>query len=216
MGNWIYIPETALFQLQSLPRHIKVKVNMKVIGWWAMIWIWTTAISCTPRLHTEVVSTSFPSEHPADGPRFTAQSVLSAGTFLTKLISWGLLWLKLPCLELPWLNPYSWIVQILPYLLPPLSLKQLHFWGRQLVVLWKWLASPPSEQQCTLSSNTEQWKPLTHTPARHLWGSWSPGTGYPEELWMAHSWKCSRPLWMGLWATWASGQCPCPWQRLAL
>lgn len=41
----------------------------------------------TPRLHTEVVPTSFPSEHPADGPRFTPQSVLSAGTFLTKLIS---------------------------------------------------------------------------------------------------------------------------------
>ena len=37
------------------------------------------------------------------------------------------------------------------------------------------------------------------------------GTG-PENLWMAHPWKCSRPGWMGLWATWSSGGCPCPWQ----
>jgi len=24
-------------------------------------------------------------------------------------------------------------------------------------------------------------------------------------------WKCSRPGWMGLWATWSSGRCPCLW-----
>jgi len=24
--------------------------------------------------------------------------------------------------------------------------------------------------------------------------------------------QCSRPGWMGLWATWSSGRCPCPWQ----
>jgi len=24
--------------------------------------------------------------------------------------------------------------------------------------------------------------------------------------------QCSRPGWMGLWATWCSGRCPCPWQ----
>ena len=24
-------------------------------------------------------------------------------------------------------------------------------------------------------------------------------------------WKGSRPGWMGLWATWSSGRCPCPW-----
>lgn len=65
-----------------------------------------------------------------------------------QLISWGLPWL-----ELPWLTPYSWIVQILPHLLPPLSLKQVHLWGRQLVVLWS-VASPLSVY--TLSSNTEQ------------------------------------------------------------
>lgn len=65
-----------------------------------------------------------------------------------KFISWGLPWLKLT-----WQNSYSWIVQTLPYLLPSLSLKQLHFWGRQLVVLWS-VASPPSVY--TLSRNTEQ------------------------------------------------------------
>ena len=37
-------------------------------------------------------------------------------------------------------------------------------------------------------------------------------TGFPESLWMPHPWQCSRPGWMGLWATWSSGRCPCPWQ----
>ena len=35
---------------------------------------------------------------------------------------------------------------------------------------------------------------------------------FPERLWMPHPWKCLRPGWMGLWATWSSGGCPCPWQ----
>lgn len=35
-----------------------------------------------------------------------------------RLISW-----ELPWLELPWLTSYSWIAQILPHLLPPLSHK---------------------------------------------------------------------------------------------
>ena len=26
------------------------------------------------------------------------------------------------------------------------------------------------------------------------------------------SWKCSRPVWMELCATWSSGRCPCSWQ----
>ncbi|KFU98841.1 U5 small nuclear ribonucleoprotein 200 kDa helicase, partial [Tauraco erythrolophus] len=34
----------------------------------------------------------------------------------------------------------------------------------------------------------------------------------PEKLWLPHPWQCSRPGWMGLWATWCSGRCPCPWQ----
>jgi len=25
-------------------------------------------------------------------------------------------------------------------------------------------------------------------------------------------WKCSRPGWMEVWATWSSGGCPCSWQ----
>ena len=45
-----------------------------------------------------------------------------------------------------------------------------------------------------------------------LWGWWGTGTGCPEKLWMFPPWKCSRPGWTGLWATWASGRCPCPWQ----
>ncbi|GAB0210055.1 hypothetical protein GRJ2_003471300 [Grus japonensis] len=33
-----------------------------------------------------------------------------------------------------------------------------------------------------------------------------------EKFWMPHPWKCLRPGWMRLWATWSSGVCPCPWQ----
>ena len=47
-----------------------------------------------------------------------------------------------------------------------------------------------------------------------LRGWWGTGTGCPEKLWMSHTWKCSRPGWMGLGATWSSGRCPCPWQRV--
>jgi len=32
-------------------------------------------------------------------------------------------------------------------------------------------------------------------------------------MWVTPPWRCSRPGWMGLWATWSSGRCPCPWQR---
>jgi len=31
-------------------------------------------------------------------------------------------------------------------------------------------------------------------------------------LWMPPPWRCSRPSWMGLWATCSSGRCPWPWQ----
>lgn len=30
---------------------------------------------------------------------------------------------------------------------------------------------------------------------------------------MLHPWRCLRPGWMGLWATWSGGRRPCPWQR---
>uniref|UniRef100_A0A8C8BJ66 Uncharacterized protein n=1 Tax=Otus sunia TaxID=257818 RepID=A0A8C8BJ66_9STRI len=33
-----------------------------------------------------------------------------------------------------------------------------------------------------------------------------------EKLWLPPPCKGSRPGWTGLWATWASGRCPCPWQ----
>ena len=44
------------------------------------------------------------------------------------------------------------------------------------------------------------------------WGGWGTGTGCPERLWLPLPWQCSRPGWMGLWATWSGGRCPCPWQ----
>jgi len=44
------------------------------------------------------------------------------------------------------------------------------------------------------------------------WGWWNTGTGCPEKLWLPAPWQCSRPGWMGLWATWSSGRCPCWWQ----
>lgn len=38
------------------------------------------------------------------------------------------------------------------------------------------------------------------------------GAGCPEKLWQ---WKCSRPIWMGLWAIWSSAKCLCPWQGIS-
>ena len=35
----------------------------------------------------------------------------------------------------------------------------------------------------------------------------------PEKLWMLHPWRCSRPGWMVLWATWSGGWQPCPQQE---
>jgi len=34
----------------------------------------------------------------------------------------------------------------------------------------------------------------------------------PRDVADAHPWKCSRPGWMGLWATWSSWICPCSLQ----
>lgn len=46
---------------------------------------------------------------------------------------------------------------------------------------------------------------------------WDAGTGCPERLRMLHPWRCSRPVWMGPWATWSStrsgGWWPCLWQE---
>lgn len=38
------------------------------------------------------------------------------------------------------------------------------------------------------------------------------GTCCPGRLWMSQPWKCSRPGWIRLWATWSSGRGPCLWQ----
>ena len=44
-----------------------------------------------------------------------------------------------------------------------------------------------------------------------LSGWWDTGTGFPVRLCMPPPpWKHSKPGWMGLWATWSSGGCPCP------
>jgi len=34
-------------------------------------------------------------------------------------------------------------------------------------------------------------------------GWWDTGRGCPEKVRMPSPWKCSRPGWMGLWATWS-------------
>ena len=44
------------------------------------------------------------------------------------------------------------------------------------------------------------------------WRWWNTGTGCPGKLWLPPPWKCSRPGWMELWATWSSGRCPYSWQ----
>lgn len=42
-----------------------------------------------------------------------------------------------------------------------------------------------------------------------LLGWWGTGLSCPEKLYMPHPWKCLRPGWLGLWAAWSSGGCPC-------
>jgi len=37
-------------------------------------------------------------------------------------------------------------------------------------------------------------------------------TEYNSLSYMPSPWKCSRPDWMELWATWSSGRSPCSWQ----
>lgn len=46
-----------------------------------------------------------------------------------------------------------------------------------------------------------------------LRGWWGTGT---EKLWMPHSRKCSRPDWIGLWATWTGEWHPRPWEGARL
>ena len=56
------------------------------------------------------------------------------------------------------------------------------------------------------------YKQCTDRHNSSLWGWWGPGTGCPEKLWLPPPWQCSRPGWMGLWATLSSGRCPWSWQ----
>jgi len=35
----------------------------------------------------------------------------------------------------------------------------------------------------------------------------------PKEAVDAPPWTHSRSVWTGLWATWSSERCPCPWQE---
>lgn len=42
-----------------------------------------------------------------------------------------------------------------------------------------------------------------------LWGWWSTGKRCSENLWMSHSWRCSKPGWMGPWANRSNEQYPC-------
>ena len=44
------------------------------------------------------------------------------------------------------------------------------------------------------------------------WGWWNTGPGCLEKLWLPPPWQCLRPGRTGLWASWAGGSVPCPWQ----
>ena len=41
-----------------------------------------------------------------------------------------------------------------------------------------------------------------------------PLTQLPREAVVPHPWRHSRPGWIGLWAAWAGGGQPCPWEGL--
>lgn len=47
-----------------------------------------------------------------------------------------------------------------------------------------------------------------------VWDWWETGTDCPEKWWMPNPWEHSRPGWTGLWETWSSWECPCPWQAI--
>ena len=45
-----------------------------------------------------------------------------------------------------------------------------------------------------------------------MWRWWGAGTSCPVKLRLPPPWQGSRSGWTGLWATWSTGNCPCPWQ----
>ena len=49
------------------------------------------------------------------------------------------------------------------------------------------------------------------SPVRKGWESWG-YLAWRREGSREILWWCLRPGWMGLWATWSSGRCYCPWQ----
>jgi len=54
--------------------------------------------------------------------------------------------------------------------------------------------------------------PPTQQISKQILQAYPVYTGCPEKLWIFHPWKCSRPGWMGPWATWSSkweGWWPC-------
>lgn len=44
----------------------------------------------------------------------------------------------------------------------------------------------------------------TFDTSRIFWGLWDTGIDWTEKLWVLQPWKCSRLVWMGLWAAWPS------------
>ena len=87
---------------------------------------------------------------------------------------------------------YLWLPVTKPVLVGPCAALWQHGRGRELFSL---MTTSKLEERNSL-----------------LWGWWGTGTGCPEKLWMPPPWACSSPGWTGLWATWSSGRCPCPWQ----
>jgi len=65
-------------------------------------------------------------------------------------------------------------------------------------------------QQYVMASGNSSLASSSKSSLLERW--WDAGTGCPERLWMPRPWRCSRPGWMGPWATWSrkwGGWWPC-------
>ncbi|XP_069712704.1 zinc finger protein 638 isoform X2 [Phaenicophaeus curvirostris] len=70
--------------------------------------------------------------------------------------------------------------------------------------------------------NLEEWRSYNFPgqpapgPPHHPRRTFLPKISCPEQWWLLHLWRGSRPGWMGLGDTRSSGRCPCPWNWMGL
>jgi len=123
-------------------------------------------------------------------------------------LDWVLSFLERPLAELSWLQYHSPAFHILFALAktphPPMTNVTLIYPIFKVFIFCK-----NSAQKARWKGGHRTGKIIQMTSMEDRWQQ--PGTGCPEKLWLSPAWQCSRPGWMGFWATCSSGRCPCPW-----